>query len=290
MKKTYQQYVLIVVGSIIFTLGVNLFLAPLHLYNGGVVGIAQLTRTFIKPLLGDLIPVGMDIAGIINFIFNIPLMVLAYVGISKKFFYKTALSILVQTIAFSLIPIPTGDALIVRDILTAVIVGGLVSGLGVGFTLQAGGCAGGTDVLGVYFSVKKQSFTVGKLTTVINLVIYSSYALLFNLGTAIYSVIYAVVLAMVCDRYHYQNIKVAVTIITKNKEVYKKIISNLTRGVTYWNGYGGFADQETQIIMTVVSKYEIEDLKRLVYSLDEKAFITMSEGLSLVGNFEKRLF
>lgn len=289
MNKKFKEFGLIILGSIIFPIGVNLFIAPLDLYNGGVIGTAQIARTFIQPLLGDMIPNGMDIAGIINFIFNIPLMILAYIGISRKFFYKTALSILVQTIAFSLIPVPSPDQLIVKDVLTSVIVGGLVSGVGVGMSLQAGGCSGGTDVLGVYYSIKKQSFTVGKLTTSINIVIYSSYALLFNLGTAIYSVIYAVVLALVCDRYHYQNIKVSVMVVTKNKEVYKAIISQLTRGVTYWNGFGGYADQDTHILMTVVSKYEILELKRIVYGLDPNAFITMSEGLSLVGNFEKRL-
>lgn len=290
MKKQHKDFLLVVLGAIIFPIGVNLFIAPLSLYNGGVIGTAQIARTFIQPLLGDLVPNGMDIAGIINFIFNIPLMILAYVGISRKFFYKTALSILVQTIAFSLIPVPSVDQLIVKDVLTSVIVGGLVSGVGVGMSLQAGGCSGGTDVLGVYYSIKKQSFTVGKLTTAINIVIYTSYALLFNLGTAIYSVIYAVVLALVCDRYHHQNIKVSVIIVTKNKEVYKSIISQLTRGVTYWNGFGGYADQDTHIIMTIVSKYEILELKRIVYGLDPNAFITMNEGLSLVGNFEKRLF
>lgn len=289
MSKQCKEFGLIILGAIIFPIGVNLFIAPIALYNGGVIGIAQIVRTFVQPLLGNLIPSGMDIAGIINFMFNIPLMILAYVGISKKFFYKTTLSIFVQTLSFSLIPIPSPNQLIVQDVLTSVIVGGLISGIGVGMSLQAGGCSGGTDVLGVYYSIKKQSFTVGKLTTAINVVIYSSYAILFNLGTAIYSVIYAVVLALVCDRYHYQNIKVSVMVVTKNKEVYKAIVSQLTRGVTYWNGFGGYADQDTHIVMTVVSKYEILELKRIVYSLDDKAFITMSEGLSLVGNFEKRL-
>lgn len=286
MTRTQKQYLYVVLGAVIFPIGVNLFIAPHQLYNGGVIGIAQIIRTFLQPLLVQVLPRGMDIAGIVNFILNIPLMILAYVAISKSFFYKTALSIFLQMIVFSYIP---ANHVVMPDVLTSVIVGGIISGIGVGLTLQAGGCAGGTDVLGMYFSIKKQGITVGKLTSAINVVIYSSYALLFNLQIAIYSVIYAIVLAIVCDRYHYQNIKVSVTIITKNKNVYKAICTALTRGVTYWNGFGGFEDRETHVMVTVISKYEMNQLRRLVYDMDPHAFIIFNEGLSLHGNFEKRL-
>lgn len=286
MTKQKKQYAYIILGSIIFPIGVNLFITPHHMYNGGVIGFAQIIRTFIHPFFNAFLSPGTDIAGIINFILNIPLMILAYKGISKSFFFKTVLAMVIQTIVFSIVPV---NMMIIHDLLTSIIIGGIVCGFGVGMTLQAGGCSGGTDILGVYYSIKKQGFTVGKLTTAINVVIYTSYAFLFNVETTIYSVIYAVILAIVCDRYHYQNIYVAVTIITKNKNVYKRICGELTRGVTYWNGYGGFEDKETHVIMTVISKYEVLELKKLVYDLDEKAFITFSEGLSLSGNFEKRL-
>lgn len=286
MTKTQKQYLLILIGGVIFPIGVNLFIAPYKMYNGGVIGIAQILRTFLQPLFQPFLKEGMDIAGIINFILNVPLMIIAYKGISKSFFFKSAFSIAVQTIVFSYIP---ANNFVINDVLTSIIIGGIVSGVGVGITLQAGGCCGGTDVLGVYYSIKKPGITVGKLTSSINVLVYSSYALLFNLETAIYSVIYAVILALICDRYHHQNINVAVTIVTKNKNVYKEICSKLTRGVTYWNGFGGFEDKETHVIMTVISKFEMAELKRIVYAIDDKAFITFSEGLSLAGNFEKRL-
>lgn len=286
--KELKQYAFIILGAIIFPLGVNYFIAPVHIYNGGIIGVSQLIRTFIQPYLTGLIAPNMDIAGIINFILNIPLMVLAYRKISKKFFMKTILSIGVQMVAFSLIPIP--KQLILPDLLSSVVIGGLISGIGVGMTLRAGGSSGGTDIIGVYYTLKKQGASVGKLTNALNFIVYLFCAVMFNVATAIYSIIYAFVLAMICDKYHHQNIKVSVTIVTRNKQVYKAICEKLTRGVTYWNGYGGYADQDTHILMTVISKYEVIELKKIVYELDPNAFITMTEGLTIIGNFEKRLF
>lgn len=287
-NKELRQYIWIILGAIIFPVGVNLFVAPIKIYNGGVIGVAQIIRTFLQPIIGGFIPKDMDIAGIINFILNIPLMILAYKKISKKFFLKTILSIGVQMVSFSLIPIP--KELLMPDLLSNAIVGGLISGIGVGMTLRAGGSSGGTDILGVYYTLKKQGASVGKLTNSLNFIVYLFCAVWFNVTTAIYSIIYAFVLAIVCDKYHHQNIKVSVTIVTRNANVHKAICERLTRGVTYWNGFGGYEDKETHILMTVISKYEVLELKKIVYELDPNAFITMSEGLTLVGNFEKRLF
>ena len=85
--KKIKQYGIIIIGAFLFCLGVNLFISPLGLYNGGVVGISQIIRTIIVDYFPSV--KNVEIAGIINFIINIPLLLIAYKSISKKFFIRT---------------------------------------------------------------------------------------------------------------------------------------------------------------------------------------------------------
>ncbi|MBM6861875.1 YitT family protein, partial [Clostridium saudiense] len=172
------------------------------LYNGGVVGISQIIRTLIGNYIS--IPNNFDISGIINFLLNIPLLFIAYKSISKKFFIRTVVSIVFQTIFFSIISIPVVP--IIEDRLTACLIGGIITGAGIGITLKAGGSGGGIDILGVYFTKKYSEFSVGKLGMVINAIIYGVCAILFELPTAIYSIIYTTFFGLIVDKIHYQNI------------------------------------------------------------------------------------
>ena len=123
-KKLLTSFVYVVVGSVLFAFAVNMFIVPLNLFNGGVVGIAQLIRTMLVETLH--LDIKFDIAGIINSLLNLPLFLMAYKSLSKHFFLLTLTSVVTQTIAFTLIPIMP----IVPDVLTSVIIGGLIGGFG----------------------------------------------------------------------------------------------------------------------------------------------------------------
>ena len=88
---------------------------------------------------------------------------------------------------------------------------------------------------------------------------------------------------------HTQNIVMSAMIFTRNKAVKKAILHEMTRGVTCWEGKGAYTDTETDILMTVISKYEVNHLHDLVLGLDPKAFIILSEGMQVTGNYERRL-
>lgn len=272
-------------GSALLAASVNLLIVPVSLYSAGIVGIAQILRTVLSPLL----PFGaqFDIAGIINLMLNIPLFLLAYRSISRGFFFKTLLSIVVQTLVMSLVMIPQEP--ILDDVLASCVIGGILSGFGVGITLRASGSCGGTDIIGFYLSKKNFPITVGQLSIVINIGVFGVCALLFNLETAIYSIIYMVVMYSVCDRTHYQNINMTAMIFTKNIDVQFAIMQETGRGVTYWKGAGAYTDEETLILVCAINKYEENQLKKIIYTLDENAFVIFSEGMSISGNFEKRL-
>lgn len=280
-----KELVLIILGSLIFTASINIFIIPLNLYNPGCTGIAQVIRTIFLKTTG--LHFSFDIAGIINFMLNIPLYFLAFKGISRKFLIGTVVSIIVQTLCFTLIVIPNPP--VVNDIMASCVIGGIFSAIGIGLTLYAGASGGGTDILGVYATMKWKNFSVGKLTIIINTFIYIVCAILFDFQTAIYSIIYAGIFSFVLDKVHLQNIEMYCMIFTKSIEVKQQITNQLVRGLTYWNGKGGYTFNDMDVIVTIISKYEVNQLKKMILDLDPQAFIIISEGTHVTGNFEKRL-
>lgn len=285
VKEYSENIIFLIIGCLIYTLGISLFITPAHLYSGGIMGVSQIIRTL---LLESGITFNFEISGIINFILNIPLMIIAYRSISKRFFYFTALSIAVQTLFFILIPIMSNP--ILEDRLASCLVGGFIAGFGIGLILRSRGSGGGIDILGILFTNKFSNFSVGKLSLIVNTCLYILCAFIFSVETAIYSMIFLVVSTFTIDRVHYQNINMTAMIFTRHyKDVVHVITEDLHRGVTYWEGAGGYTDEETYVVMTAISKYEIPLLKHKVKDIDEHAFIIFSEGLSLSGNFKKRL-
>lgn len=285
-KQTNINYLYIIIGGFIFALGLNLFIVPHQLFSGGIIGISQIIRSIINDYLHISFH-NTDIAGIINFLFNVPLFILAYKVISRLFFIKTITAVALETLFMTLIPIPT--VLILEDVLASTIVGGLICGLGVGLVLRSGGSSGGVDVLGIYFSKKHPNLSVGQLSIVVNIFVFGVCAIVFSLPTAIYSVIYTVIMSVTYDRIHYQNINMSVMIFTKKDTVKDVILKEMRRGVTYWKGAGAYTNSDTYILMIVISKYELSNLKKILNEEDPQAFVILNEGMGISGNFEKRL-
>ena len=287
MKRHSQayDYTMILIGSALFAASINLFVVPVNLYNGGIVGLSQIFRTVLVSRMN--LNFSFDIAGVINFLINVPLFVMAYRSLSRKFFLGTLLSLITQTVCFSLIPIPAVP--ILDDVLASLIIGAIVGALGIGMTLVSGASGGGTDIVGVYAALHWKSFSVGKLQLLFNALVYCLCAFLFDLPIAIYSIIYAAVYSFVLDKVHLQNIEMSLMIFTKNPEIKSRILKDFVRGVTYWKGLGAYTQTETEVLVTIVSKDEVNDLRRMITQMDPKAFIIVNEGLQITGNLIKRL-
>lgn len=283
--KQLKPYGIVILGSSLFALGVNLLVVPLNLYSSGLLGVSQVLRSIVNLIIPS--QSQYDWSGYVYFALNIPLYIMAYRSLSHRFFYLSILSTIVQSVVLVLVPIPQTPLL--EDALTSVLVGGLIGGIGIGLCLREGGSGGGFDILGMYYALKTKGGSVGRLSLILNAIVYLICAVLFDVETAIYSILYVTVFTLALDRFHTQNIATHVMIFSQNKEIKKKIISQLRRGVTYWHGYGAYTDHDMDIIVTIISKYEISALKKLVLDLDEHAFIVISEGLHVIGNYEKRL-
>lgn len=275
---------MVLIGTFLFCFGLSVFITPLDLYGGGIVGLSQMIRTL---LIKSGMHFNFEISGYINMMFNLPLLILAYKSISRRFFGLTLLSIVSQSIFFSFIPIP--EVKIINDVLTSVIVGGIISGFGIGLVLRYRGSGGGTDILGIYLTKRIHNFSVGKLSLVTNCAIFTACMILFDVETAIYSILNTVVFSFVVDKVHYQNISITAMIFTKRLELREYIIKDLHRGVTYWNGCGAYTDSDTYVLVTAISKYELSMLCNAVKKQDPNAFIIFQDTLSVSGNFEKHL-
>jgi uncharacterized membrane-anchored protein YitT (DUF2179 family) len=137
----------------------------------------------------------------------------------------------------------------------------------------------------------KKDFSVGKVNLFVNLVLYCTCLYLFDVEVVVYSVIYAAVYSIAMDKLHTQNINVEVNIITKadTTALEKEVFNELGRGITKWTAMGAYTYEKSHILYIMLSKYEVNQLKNIVRKYDPHAFIVVNEGVSVDGNYLKKL-
>ena len=277
-----------ILGELIAAFSLNYFIVPLGLYSGGSMGVCQLIRTLLQ-IWGGLSFGDYDIAGLLYFLSNIPILLYARGILGRKFVLKTVVCTMAFSLFYSVIPAPS--TMVVNDTLTACLLGGILTGVGSGLVLTCGGSGGGLDVIGLCLSKKGSRFTVGRFSMTFNAFLYALCLILFTPETAIYSVIYNFASAMVVDKAHQQNISVQALIFTRagERELGRVIMDELGRGVTWWEGVGAYTGENVHVLCVCLSKYEIEELFHTVHEMDPHAFITLQEGVRIYGNFQKKL-
>lgn len=281
-----KRYLICILGSAMYALGVNMFLVPFGLYTGGLVGLSQMIRTLLDMLLNFNVQ-SIDIAGIIYYIINIPIFIYAFPRMQKTFFIKTFISVTAMTVAMSLVP----SVMVIEDTFASAVVGALISGTGIGLILRMSASAGGLDVVGMIMSQKRRNLSVGKVNLIVNMVIYAMLLFMFNVQTVIYSVLFSVVYSFVMDKVHTQNINVEVKIITKVdvKLLENEIFTKMGRGITELPSIGAYTREDEHMLYILISKYEVQQLRHIVKTYDPNAFIIVSEGVWVEGNYLKKL-
>ncbi|MBE6830841.1 MAG: YitT family protein [Ruminococcaceae bacterium] len=281
----HMLYVLI--GVTLFSVAYRIFLIPAGLYCGGFTGVAQIIKWVIADACGIPVPTNIDIVGIIAWLMNIPLIFMGLKIVGRKFIIRTIIAVCVQSFLMTVLPSPPKP--LFSDALLNCLIGGAISGYGVGLSLREGGSGGGTDVVGMICSKKYPGFSVGKIALFINICVYIFAAVKLDLETAAYSLVFSFIATVVMDKVHDQNIKLTVFIISRNPEIGKKLTDFTGRGVTSWNGWGEFTQHEQLVHMTVINKYEWQYLKRFLLQEDPKVFAFVVSPNMILGNFERRL-
>lgn len=277
---------LIIGGSLVYSIGFNMFILPCNLYNGGFLGIAQLLGYFMRNILG-LSFVTDSYIGIIYFLLNIPLMLLAIRKFGKDFLVKSAVGITSYSVLLSLVPVAEYNYL--PDTITACLAGGILCGLGCGMTLMSKGSGGGEGILGLLLMHRYHNMSVGKVFNIINIFVFGSCILLYDVAAAVYSIFFAVITSVVLDKAYLPSITVTMIVITKIDLVEEVIFAAVHRGVTKIKGIGAYSGEDTNVLLTVVSKVESMKLRHLLEECDPNIFIIEYENVSVIGNFEKRL-
>ena len=252
-----------ILGAFVYAVGINLFVVPAGLYTGGLMGFCQIIRTILAQKFGIVFS-GFDIAGIIYYVINVPIFVVAFAKVGKRFFFKTLVSVTAMTVFLSVIPVFT----VVEDAMASCMVGGILAGAGVGIVLRMGSSSGGMDVVGLILTKWKKNFSVGMVNLMMNLVLYAICLFLFDVEIVVYSIIYSAVHSLAMDKLHTQNINVEVNVITKadTAAMEKEVLQELDRGVTKWTSMGAYTNEQSHILYILLSKYEVHRITPSYFS------------------------
>lgn len=275
-KKIFQRILLITIGAILMAVGLEIFLVPNNVIDGGITGISIMLSYITDWKIG-----------IFLFILNIPFFFIGYKQIGKTFALSTLYGIIVLSIATTLLhPVPA----FTQDITLATVFGGVVLGIGVGIVIRYGGSLDGTEILAILFN-NKLPFSVGEIIMFFNLFILASAGFVFSWDRAMYSLIAYFVA--------YKTIDITITgldesksvwIISDNaKEIGDAILSRLGRGVTYINGEGAYSGDDKKVIFCVINRLEEAKLKEIVTENDHSAFLAVADIAEVRGGrFKKR--
>ena len=287
MQNKWARVLIAVFATFLYAVGVNLFIVPMGLYSGGVVGLSQVIRTLLARQFT--LPAGVDIAGILYFLINVPVLYLAWRDLGRGFLIRTLICVGSSSLFLSVIQAPAVPILDER--LASCLVGGILCGFALGLALTCGCSTGGLDVIGLCLSKRGSRFSVGRFSLSFNVMLYAACAFLFDIQTAVYSVIYTVFCALFIDRGHQQNISVQVLIFTRDEDpqLPANIMQRLSRGVTYWEGKGAYTGSDMRVLCVCVSKFEVAELQETVRELDPHAFFIVQEGVRIGGNFAKKI-
>ena len=277
--RLFRDIIFISLGILAAGFGLKGFLLPNGFIDGGVTGISLLTEAMTNYPLSLLIV-----------IINVPFIILGYFQIGKSFAIKSIFAIVGLAFALTLIDYP----IITSDKLLIAVFGGFFLGAGIGLSVRGGGVLDGTEVLAIYFS-KKTGLTIGDFVLIFNLIIFSIAAYLLSIETALYSILTYFAASKTID-FIIEGVEeyIGVTVIsTRSEDIRVMIIEKIGRGVTMYEGKGGFGKRgaslnKIDIIYSVITRLEINRLQTEIEKIDPNAFIVMNSVKDLKGGMIKK--
>jgi len=261
MKKFIIRLFFLAFGAFIAGFGLEAFLIPNKMIDGGIVGISIMTHTLTNINLGVLI------LGI-----NAPFIFLALKKLGKLFVAQTIFAITMLGFSVNLFQ----GHIATDDILLATVFGGVVLGIGVGLVLRNNAAMDGTEILSIRLA-KKLGFSIGELIMFFNIFIYTAAGFIYGWDKAMYSVlVYFITYKVIDIVMEGLNESKSVNIISdSSEEIGNSLIKKLDIGVTYIKGRGGYTGEEKDMVYCVISRLELVKLKELVKSIDPSAFIAV---------------
>lgn len=278
MKKSSVKYYAIdllfyIAGSVIYSIAIPMFIAPAHISPGGFTGVALILHFLIH------IPTGLTI-----FLLNIPLIIISYKKFGKHFIVKTAIATGIVSVIIDI-----SEKFISPfngDIILSALFGGILIGLGLGLVILRGATTGGVDIIGKLINSKYPHISIGRVILIGDAVVLILTALCYrDFSGALYSVITIYITSVVLDLVLYGADKgKLIYIITDNgNEISKRILGEISRGVTKIDASGAYTGEKKEMLMCAVRRQEVSLIHTLVKNADKNAFIIVCEAGEIMG-------
>lgn len=271
MKRLVRDLILVIIGSFIFSAGVNAFIISGNLGEGGVTGLA-----IVLYYAFHLSP------AIVNFVVNAVLIVVGYKFLSKRSMYLTIVATVLISVFLSLTDswhIETGNVIV------NAVFGGSCVGLGIGVIVLAGGTTAGTTIL-ARIAHKYLDVSTPYALLFFDLIVVVISLTVISIDRALVTVISLYIGTKVME-YVIEglNTKKAMTIISsKPEEVAKAIDEQVGRGLTILNGHGYYTREEKDVLYVVITKTQVSRAKKIVRNIDHQAFLVIHDVRDVYGN------
>jgi uncharacterized membrane-anchored protein YitT (DUF2179 family) len=265
--KALRTLFLVVAGNFIYGLAVKLFVLPNNLMTGGTTGIA-LSLSYIFP--------GISISGFVLF-FNMLMLLVGFLLLGKKFALTTIVSSITYPIALELFDRLLGDMRLTEDPMLNTLFAGLGIGIGLGVVIRNGASTGGMDipplVLNRFFKIP-----VSVSLYVFDVCILFGQAVHNSMENILYGILLVMIYSIVLDKLMIMGTtRTEVKVVSAHaEEIRKAILSEVDRGVTMLQGETGYLQEETQLILSIVSNRELPQVEKLIHSIDPESFLIIS--------------
>lgn len=280
--KLFIESIYMIIGNFLFAFAISCFVAPNNIAPGGASGVAIMVNYLTS------VPIG-----VISILVNIPLLIIAYFILGKAFVFKT----LVSLISFSIFTDYVFKDLIKfsyqEDMVLAMLFGGVIGGIGSGILFIKNGSGGGSDVIALLIQSKKPYFKTGRLVMIIDFIIISVSVFVFkNINTAMYAIVYKVVISLVIDKLIYgfdEGKMIIINSVNKTDEIKDYITKTMSKGVTVINSSGGYSNHERRLLLCAVSNAAFVKLRTYIKEVDPSAFIIVTNTSEILGNGFKQI-
>lgn len=262
------------IGAIIYSAGLNLFLIPNHIIDGGITGISLL----VQALTG--VPFFLLIVAL-----NLPFFYLGYrrlgAGLAVSSTYAIVVLSLFSSIFEKMKPATT-------DPFLSTIFGGIIIGIGVGIVIKSGGSTDGTEIVAIWMD-SKSSFSVGEIIMFFNFFILGAAGFVFSWNSAMYSLIAYFICSRMIDAVStgLDSSKGIFIVTTEYDKVSDAIVHDMHRAVTRLHGQGGFLKDDKDVLYCVVTRLEVTKLKQVVHGIDPSAFLSVFDVQEVQGGLVK---
>lgn len=261
---------IITVGAIILAIGINSVVIPHGLVTGGFSGVGLLLYYYTETFS----------TGIWYLICNIPVFILGWIFVSKRFLLYSLYGMIVLTLSIDHVTI----SIPIHDKMLAVLAGGSIVGAGAGIIFHSLGSAGGNDIISIILN-QKFGIRIGTYNFIFNSVLFIFSLGILSVDLFIYSMAMSFITSQIVDYFLsiFNQRKMALIISDNPEKIVELVIKRLNKGATYLKGQGAYTGQDKKIVLTVVQNYQIKRLEEVVFSVDPDAFLITENTFNVIG-------